>query len=139
MKAGVNILCMPGTRVYPGGYMLCTIMPGGPYCTGRAPLNPAGLEEPGIIMMDNTVKIYPNPTTGVFTLAQDPEMISAHVHVEVFNIHGRRILSTGIPGRREQELSICGNPPGIYFMKVTNGTKVQTVKIILDGCNANVK
>jgi hypothetical protein len=53
------------------------------------------------------------------------------VKVEVLGTLGGRILSTDIQGNRKQELSIKGNPPGIYFVKIMTGDKVQTVKIIL--------
>jgi hypothetical protein len=131
MKAGVNILYQPNTIVHAGGYMLGTIVPNGPYCSGKAPSMPAGSEESGLSLTTNSSKIYPNPTSGTFTVELPGESVASRTRVEVYGILGGKILSTEMQNVRTQELNIKGNPPGIYFVKVMTGEKVQTVKIIL--------
>lgn len=71
MIAGQNILFYPGTTVQPGGYLLGYIAPGGPFCGGVIPSAPeviAGEEEIAGSAVSPAFKIYPNPTTGIFTL-----------------------------------------------------------------------
>ncbi|MCX6305859.1 MAG: T9SS type A sorting domain-containing protein [Bacteroidetes bacterium] len=131
MIAGQNIIYLPGTKVNAGGYMWGHIAPAGPYCSGKAPEKLVPVEESGLSLMDNSFKIYPNPTSGVFTIEQRGDLTSGQVKVEVLGTLGGRILTTEFQGLRKQELSIKGNPPGIYFVKVSAGEKVQTVKIIL--------
>ncbi len=131
MIAGQNILYMPGTKVFAGGVMTGKIVPGGPYCPTDAPDITTGSEETGLTMMDNSFRIYPNPTSGNFTIEQLGAVFSETVKVEVLGTLGGKIMSTELQSTRKQELSIKGNPPGIYFVRVTTGEKVQTVKIIL--------
>ena len=132
MIAGVNIKYEPGTIVHAGGYMRGYIALNGPYCTpGKSVEIPSGKDEAGLSLMDNAFKIYPNPTSGIFTIEQRSALATGQVKVEVLGTLGGKILSTEFQGLRKQELSIKGNPPGIYFVKVSAGEKVQTVKIIL--------
>ncbi|MCX6277199.1 MAG: T9SS type A sorting domain-containing protein [Bacteroidetes bacterium] len=132
MIAGQKILYLAGTTVQSGGYMSGTIVPGGPYCDfPKTPSSLTGNEETGLSMMNNSFKIYPNPTSGIFTIEQRGENITSPVKVDVLGTLGGKILSAELPGLRKQEISIKGNAPGIYFVKVTAGENVQTVKIIL--------
>ena len=132
MIAGVKIKYEPGTIVHAGGYMRGYIALNGPYCTpGKSVEIPSGKDEAGLSLMDNAFKIYPNPTSGIFTIEQRSALATGQVKVEVLGTLGGKILSTEFQGLRKQELSIKGNPPGIYFVKVSAGEKVQTVKIIL--------
>ncbi|MFZ4521559.1 MAG: beta strand repeat-containing protein [Bacteroidales bacterium] len=129
MIAGQNIILLPGATILSGGYFRGYIAPAGPFCS-VAKSTGAGNEETGLTMMDNKFKIYPNPTSGVFTIEQvgDP---NANVKVDILGTLGAKILSADLQGMHKAELSIQGNPPGIYFVKLTAGEKVQTVKIIL--------
>jgi hypothetical protein len=132
MVAGQKILYLPGTTVHSGGYMLGYIDLANPHCDfPKSPAMLTGNEESGFNLMDNGFKIYPNPTSGTFTVENLNETTSGNVHVDVVGTLGGKILSTDYTDVRKQELSIKGNPPGIYFVKVTVGEKVQTVKIIL--------
>ena len=132
MVAGQKILYLPGTTVHSGGYMHGFIDAANPHCGSVKSLDtPASKEESGFTMMDNAFKIYPNPTSGTFTIENLSETTSGNVHVDVLGTLGGKILSADYSDMRKQELSIKGNPAGIYFVKVAAGEKVQTVKIIL--------
>jgi hypothetical protein len=132
MIAGQNIIYLPGTKVNYGGYMHGYIANGGPYCTpAKSTEIETGKEEAGVTLMDNSFKIYPNPTSGVFTIEQRGEITSSQVKVEVLGTLGGKILSNEFQGQRKHEVSIKGNSPGIYFVRISTGEKVQTVKIIL--------
>jgi hypothetical protein len=130
MIAGSKIIFVPGSKVNLNGKLLAQIVPGGIGCTAPEK-SAAAPEETGIAMMNNSVKIYPNPTSGVFTIEQRGEAVTDHMKVEVMGTMGRTVLVADLQGLRKQQLSIKGNPTGIYFVKVTTGDKVQTVKIIL--------
>jgi hypothetical protein len=132
MIAGQNIIYLPGTKVNYGGYMHGYIANGGPYCTpAKSTEIETGKEETGVTFMDNSFKIYPNPTSGVFTIEQRGDLTSGQVKVEVLGTLGGKILSNEFQGQRKHEVSIKGNLPGIYFVRISTGEKVQTVKIIL--------
>ena len=132
MIAGQNILYEPDTWIHAGAYMWGKIATS--YCSKSPSMAEVTLpkEEPAAIsLMDNDFRIYPNPTSGVFTLEQRGENVTGTVRVEVLNTLGGKILSSELQGLRKHELSIKGNPSGIYFVKIMAGEKVQTVKIIL--------
>ncbi len=132
MIAGTNILYMPGTLIHSGASMHGYIAPGGPYCSpAKVSTEIAGTETPGVSLMDNSFKIYPNPTSGLFTIEHQGDVANGLVRVDVLGTLGSKVLSTQFQGVSKQELSIKGNPPGIYFVRVSSGEKVQTVKIIL--------
>lgn len=132
MIAGERIFYLPGTKVDYEGYMRGHIVPGGQACPpAKATEIQAGREENLLQTGSASFKVYPNPTNGVFTIEQRGDGVSEHVRVEVLGTLGGKILSTELQNIRKEEISIKGNPPGIYFVRMTTGENVQTVKIIL--------
>jgi hypothetical protein len=70
-----------------------------------------------ITNLNSQILIYPNPSTGLFTITTD-EVIS----IEVTNILGETILKTNI-SEGNYSLNLSEQPNGIYFINVTkNGT-----------------
>lgn len=69
------------------------------------------------------ISIYPNPTTGKFTI-QSPERIEK---IEIFNVLGEKVLSLIIPS---SEISCEGLPEGIYFVRLYSGGLASTRKFI---------
>ncbi|MDP1622334.1 MAG: T9SS type A sorting domain-containing protein [Bacteroidales bacterium] len=132
MIAGQKISYLPGTTVFSGGYLWGKITTSGQYCTpAKSTTVLDAKEETGVRLMENAFKIYPNPTSGVFTIEQLSDLTTNQVKVGVLGMLGGKILSTDWQGTSKKTISIKGNPPGIYFVTVTTGNKVQTVKIIL--------
>jgi hypothetical protein len=70
------------------------------------------------------LKIYPNPTTGVFTIE-----INTSTEISVTNILGEIILSEKLFSGK-QAINIQNQPPGIYFINVVSNKNQQTVKLI---------
>ncbi|BAO54373.1 T9SS type A sorting domain-containing protein [Nonlabens marinus] len=70
------------------------------------------------------IKIYPNPSGGVYTLESD---LSASY--QVFNLNGQMILSgaTGISGN---QLNISDAAAGLYFVKISVGEQTITRKLV---------
>jgi hypothetical protein len=130
-KAGVKISYLPGTTVWAGGYMHGQILPTGPWCSAKSPLKEAGNEEKSLDIMDNTFRIYPNPTTGNFTVEQINGSVVEYATVDILGMLGKKIVASDLTGVSKKEFSIKGHPAGIYFVRITAGEKVQTVKIIL--------
>jgi hypothetical protein len=130
--AGQNILCYPGTNVYPGGYMHGYIAPAGPFCMQPASMVTA-TGEPGNQMSDSEktfFTIYPNPTTeGFFLEIKNPGELS-DVKVEMYGSLGERLLKTTLAGSSKYYLNLSGNPAGIYFIRVVSGKNAGTGKII---------
>lgn len=83
--------------------------------------------------VDATLSIYPNPSTGVFTLTYSLKN-AQNVTVEMFDLAGKALYSTtasGIRGENKTNISLNNAAKGIYFVKVTteNGTVNRKVSI----------
>jgi len=131
MIAGLSVDFLPGTRVFPGGYLHAYIMPGGPYCVGppSAPIAfiPA---DPVSDSPRSFFRIYPNPTGGDFEFELLEKTGNEQVNVEIFGIQGRKIVSAALNNVMHQAFTLSALPAGIYFIRVTAGNRVETRKII---------
>jgi hypothetical protein len=91
----------------------------------------AGEEEPDSILPASLAfKVYPNPTTGIFTLELTGGEETGRVRIEVLNMKGVKVLSAELNGTRKQQFSISSMPPGLYFIHVVSGEKAETMKLI---------
>lgn len=74
-----------------------------------------GVEE---YMLDQSVKIYPNPTTDYVFVELGEECINRHQEtVMVFDIHGTLLQSQPVTDKKIQ-LDMKGYPSGLYLVKV---------------------
>jgi hypothetical protein len=74
-------------------------------------------------LADNKISIYPNPSTGRFTLVH-PEKKS--MNYQVINLQGQIVLS----GRTQGEINLENHPKGMYFLKLEEQRKV--LKLVKD-------
>ena len=129
--AGVSIDFLPGSRVYPGGYLHGYIAPGGPWCaTGPVPSVATGSDQLTMNPAPQLFKAYPNPTTEAFTLELAPGAASGQVNVEIFGLQGMRILSVNLKDEPKHLFSTGSWPAGIYFLRVISGDRAETMKIV---------
>jgi hypothetical protein len=70
------------------------------------------------------IKIYPNPSRGMFTIESD-----LPTTFQVYNLNGQVILtgSTGVGG---DQLNLTGVAEGLYFVKIAIGEETITLKLI---------
>lgn len=68
-----------------------------------------------------TVKVYPNPTTGILNVAGEYD------RVEILNVAGA-VVARYAAG---ETIDIAGNPEGVYFARVISGDNASTTKVIL--------
>jgi len=131
MIAGENIIYYPGTTVEPGGYLHGYTALGGPYCivTDKASVVTAD-NEPVVKRESNFFRIYPNPTTGTFTLTLNGYVPSEKINVEVFNMKGEVISSTEMVDEFKHEFSLAGKPAGLYLVKVISGGQTGSSRIV---------
>ena len=133
MIAGQKIRYLPTTHVYSGGYMHGYISVSGPYCSSKSkgPETEKGVE--AAISSDgkpSSFHVYPNPTTGELILEiPDKDLFSAGI-VEVYGIRGEKILRKEITGTGKWNISLSGQPAGIYVIHVIMGDRIETTKII---------
>lgn len=132
--AGSNIIYYPGTRVFSGGYLHGYISATfcAPYIHPAPPaVSHGGDEQPaGMSGERNIVRIFPNPTTGNFTLELSGKVDPSTVNVEILGLLGKRIESvTGLTAPRS-EFSLTGKPTGMYMIHVTTPSGTEVGKII---------
>jgi len=75
-------------------------------------------------------KVYPNPTAGSFTLEFSEISETSVVKVEIYGMHGEKILNDQFTGEKKHEFSLESNPTGIYFIRVFCGDNLGSQKII---------
>lgn len=70
----------------------------------------------------NTVKVYPNPSTGVFNVSYQG---SATLQYTVYDLTGKTILSgTG------NQIDLSHQAIGMYFATITDGSAVRSLKLV---------
>ena len=133
MVAGQNIIYYAGTRVFSGGYMKGYIDIDGPLCDTKAAAivtAPLGETEIYPVTDKSFFKIYPNPTTGGFSLELKGLDATAELKVEMYGMHGERLLTEYLKGKSKYDFTLDGNPNGVYFIRVITGENAGTGKII---------
>jgi hypothetical protein len=132
---------MPGTKVDPGGYLhgfissqclWCTAFPG--VNTPDSQVEESGNEitpQPLISVQPGSFfRVYPNPTTGVFTLELSEVSETMVVNVEIYSMRGDKLYTGQYSGEKRHQLSLEGKPAGIYYLRVHSGTVSGSVKIL---------
>ena len=87
----------------------------------------------GIGETDNDLQlmVYPNPSTGIFSLRT--AMAMANVHISLTDMQGREIYNetTDLNAGDSKSLNISSAAPGIYILKIENGKQLFAEKIIV--------
>lgn len=84
----------------------------------------------GILNLNNSanISIYPNPTTGKITVTG--KNISS---LEIYNTLGEKVyVTTYNKNKTTSEINLSNQPKGIYFVKIKDGAKSHTRKIIVE-------
>ncbi len=130
--AGESITFLEGTQVLPGGNMLAYIS-SGTYCGGLIYYIPAVVpvqEEAPVKLEQTWFTIYPNPTSGNFTIVQKGDRQYGNVKVEVYGMRGNKVLNSNMTGIDKQEFATSGLPAGLYIIKVIADDYTETIKLI---------
>ena len=130
MIAGHNILYYPGTFVEPGGYMHGYIADGGPWCVAPSIVTAAAGTGAALVLEQSFYKVYPNPTSGAFTLELNAIDAVGKCQVEIYDMNGLRMLTAEISGERKHEFSLSDKPAGIYLIRVITGQNSGTTRIL---------
>ena len=80
----------------------------------------------------STVGVYPNPTSGVFTLNINDEAATEFV-VNIYNVTGALVSSTTFAlngGVLNETIDLSSYVNGIYMIRISTGNNVITKKII---------
>ena len=91
----------------------------------------------GIIENDfgNSLKIYPNPSKGKFTI--ETSNIQKNINVSVFSVQGKEIIKRIVysyddtKSSYEYQVDLSKSPKGIYFIRLWNESFVWVEKVVL--------
>jgi len=75
-------------------------------------------------------KLYPNPTDGTFTLELTTMEFKQGITVEIYTMLGGRVFSIELPPQRQQPLSLEGQQPGMYIIRVIQGDRFSVERLI---------
>jgi hypothetical protein len=76
------------------------------------------------------LSIFPNPSNGRFQVADGDAEISPNSSVEIFNAEGKLVYKSSI-SNANSEIDLSNQQSGIYFVKVYNGSNIQSGKVII--------
>ncbi len=131
MIAGQQINYYPGTTVVTGGRLHGYIAPNGPWCP--LPVKSLTLSsEPATPELPSKpfFRVFPNPTSGDFTVALKGYIPGETMRLAVFNMKGEIILQKEISNVLKTELSLSGKPSGLYLVRVESPTYQGSVRLI---------
>jgi plastocyanin len=80
------------------------------------------------------ISIFPNPTTGKFSLRYQESgihlVMNQETRLDIYNFLGEKIISqTSLQPQRSYELDLTSFPDGVYFLRIVNSRKTTTVRI----------
>jgi hypothetical protein len=73
--------------------------------------------------------IYPNPTTGKFTVLLPDTKINPAGYIEIYNTAGQKVFNSQINGIKS-DFDISGLPQGLYGVKISDGASTAIYKIV---------
>jgi hypothetical protein len=138
LVAGQNIRMLDGTHIHSGGYLHAWITTSGIYC-GSSSSMLAAIEENYLTESDidhpngqSNFRVYPNPTTGMFTLELLGVDAFSALQCEIYDMMGKRVWYNQLPANTNNKIDLSGQQPGIYLIRVLNGSEVKVKKLILN-------
>jgi hypothetical protein len=75
--------------------------------------------------------VYPNPTTGSFTLEFTGQDLPAGLSAYICDLRGSKVLNINLNGQRRQVISMENQPRGIYFIRILSEKYSVTSKILI--------
>jgi len=74
------------------------------------------------------IKVYPNPTTGQFTVFYPGFQVQNSVEMRIYNLLGNVVYSETL--RSIKEIFMMDVPTGIYFLQLKSGNNVHYQKLV---------
>lgn len=96
---------------------------------GAYPQRPAKANTPSTVPSEVqfVTALYPNPTTGLFTINFSTSLKNAPV--SIFDVNGKLIQQQRMTGNNQQ-FNLSGVSAGIYFIKIIEGKRTIEIKVI---------
>jgi hypothetical protein len=87
------------------------------------------LEDLPFMEEENEFSLYPNPTSGSFTLEKENDEA---IDIEVFDFTGRSVFSQKDLSGEKFTFDLSAQPNGVYLVRIISGTEVKTLRLIKD-------
>lgn len=71
--------------------------------------------------------VYPNPTNGRITISSNNSISG----IEIYTISGKLVYADFKVNQSSNEIDLSGNSKGIYIVKIYDGTKYYSCKVVL--------
>jgi len=133
--AGKSIILKPGTQVMLHGSLHARISTD--WCQPQQNLLASTFSEPEPIMhsfdevpVSGFFKVYPNPTTGDFTLEMLKVEEASLLLVEIYTMQGSIIMSKELIPASHHQFSLSDRQSGVYIIRVVNNNQIGTSRII---------
>lgn len=136
-----SVRFLPGFHAYEGSYTHAYITTTGEFCDDITPssivyvpeVKSSGVEplpEPEInFNKTKSVKVYPNPNNGQFTIQLSN--FESNVDVCVFNTLGARVYETSNNNFEQIEVNLPEMKQGLYYIRIREGKQQYTEKIVV--------
>jgi hypothetical protein len=76
------------------------------------------------------VKVFPNPTSGLFTLELG-NLPTEEVTVQIFDLKGTLVSTRALFGENAAQFDLGGLSSGIYFVRIVAGDQIATQRVVL--------
>lgn len=89
-----------------------------------------GIFEPNI---ENNISIFPNPTTGSFTISIDDNG-TEKIQLNIFNVLGEKVYTSIFltkSGKYSKEIKLDNILDGVYFVQIKINTKTYSQKLVI--------
>ncbi|MGB4204981.1 MAG: choice-of-anchor J domain-containing protein [Bacteroidales bacterium] len=138
--AGQAIVMFPGTHFMEGSNVHVYIDLNGNFCSSLKTIvtnddfyqEKTDMPDTGILNDSHSFfKLYPNPTTGQFTLEMKESEENQPVRVEIYNILGETEMNLELPVAKQYVFDLSAKKRGIYIVRVIQGKETGTEKIII--------
>jgi len=87
----------------------------------------AGINE---IKTNDNVSIYPNPTSGIFTLSYNSQLSILNSQFKIYDVTGREVYTQAINNSTQLTIDISQLSKGIYFYQLTNHSETYRGKLV---------
>ena len=91
---------------------------------------PLGENDLSPVLQNVSFILYPNPTSGKFTLEQKEGRNFDRVLMEVYSMQGDRVMTGSMDGARSKEFWLPDLQHGLYFVKVSADGYLETFKLV---------
>jgi hypothetical protein len=131
--SGQRVVFLPGTVVNPGGYLHGYITAESLYClvadsiTHKKTVNDSALSAslPAL-----TVKVFPNPTTGIFYVGLQGSATNQQAFAEILNMQGEVVMKADLGHAPGFEWSLGDLPCGFYLLRVIQGERTVYARLM---------